>query len=64
MIWNVIRIVLLIWVVRVIYKWYSAYREIERRKAYERGRRDAGVNPTSPNNDTPSGEYIDFEELK
>jgi hypothetical protein len=63
MIWNVIRIVLLIWIVRVIYKWYSAYREMERRKVYNAGRRSASRQPNRVHDDHDD-EYIDYEEIK
>lgn len=63
MVWNVIRLILLIWIVRVIYKWYSAYRENEKRKAYEAGVRDAHRRKNG-GNDNNSGDYIDYEEIK
>lgn len=63
MVWNVIRVIVLVWVVRVIYKWYTAYREAEKRKAYNAGMRDAHKRKNNGNDDD-QGDYIDYEEIK
>lgn len=64
MVWNVIRVIFFIWLIRVIYKWYQGYRELERRRAYDAGRQSARKKNPSRLNDDDTGEYIDYEEIK
>jgi hypothetical protein len=64
MVFNIIRVIVFIWLIRVIYKWYQGYRELERRRAYDAGRQSAQKKKTPRLNDDDSGEYIDYEEIK
>lgn len=65
MVWNLLRLFLVFWVLRLIYRWYRAYVELERRRAYEE---EAHKNraPKTPQrlDDDRVGDYIDYEELK
>lgn len=63
MVLNVIRVIVILWVVRLIYKWYTAYRESEKRKAYQAGLRDAHRRKKK-GDDSDQGDYIDYEEIK
>jgi hypothetical protein len=63
MVWNLIRLVILFWVIRVIYKWYRGYNELQRRRQFDAGRR-AERNKDNPKFRDDAGDYIDYEELK
>lgn len=64
MVLNVIRVIVFIWLIRVIYKWYRGYRELERRRAYDAGRQSTGKKNPTRLNDDDSGDYIDYEEIR
>jgi hypothetical protein len=65
MVWNLLRLFLIFWVLRLIYRWYRGYVELERRRAYEQGaRKNQAVKPNPKLDDDRVGDYIDYEELK
>lgn len=62
---NVIKILALLWVLRLLFRWYQGYRENQRRKEYDAGRRAAKDDSSRRKPDDQSlGEYVDYEEVK
>jgi hypothetical protein len=65
MVWNLLRLFLVFWVLRLIYRWYRAYVELERRRAYDQGaQKNQSSKPNQKLDDDRVGDYIDYEELK
>lgn len=64
MLLNVLRILMIIWISWTLIRWYNQWRERERKKAFNAGRRSKGNGSNRNPNTDDIGDYVDFEEVK
>ncbi|MCH2199130.1 MAG: DUF4834 family protein [Flavobacteriales bacterium] len=65
---NVLRFLMIIWIVSILVRWFNRWRAADKRKAYEAGKREAKIqrpNREKKDMNTDSiGDYVDYEEVK